>query len=82
MNRNETRPIKVKDLTLGGSNHIFIQSMCNIKTSKVEQVIRQIKELENLGCEIIRVSIMDDLDCQAIKDIKKNITITLVGDIH
>ena len=82
MNRNETRPIKVKDLTLGGSNHIFIQSMCNIKTSRVEQVIKQIKELENLGCEIIRVSIMDDLDCQAIKEIKKNITIPLVGDIH
>lgn len=80
--RNETKEIKLKNLTLGGNNHIYIQSMCNIKTEKTDEVISQINTLTLEGCEIIRVSVLDMNDAMAIKEIKKGISIPLVADIH
>ena len=56
--------------------------MCNIKTEKVEQVIKQINECAILGADIMRVSVMDEADAYAIKEIKKGISIPLVADIH
>ena len=82
MNRLETKLVKVGNTSIGHSNNVKIQSMCNIKTSKFEEVINQILELEKLGCDIIRVSIMDESDALAIKEIKKAIHIPLVADIH
>lgn len=82
MNRLETRLVKIGNTSIGHSNNVKIQSMCNIKTSKFEEVIKQILELEKLGCDIIRVSVMDDSDALAIKEIKKTIHIPLVADIH
>ena len=80
--RNQTRKVFVKDLQIGGNDNIIIQSMCNIKTSNVEKVIQQILMLEKYGCELIRVSILDEDDAKAIKEIKKHIHIPLVADIH
>jgi len=77
-----TKPIKVGNITIGGNNHIVIQSMCNIKTSQVDDVVKQILELESFGCELIRVSVLDEDDAYAIKEIKKHIHIPLVADIH
>lgn len=82
MNRLETRLVKIGNTSIGHSNNVKIQSMCNIKTSKCEEVIKQILELEKLGCDIIRVSVMDESDALAIKEIKKAIHIPLVADIH
>lgn len=82
MNRLETRLVKIGNTSIGHSNNVKIQSMCNIKTSKYEEVIKQILELEKLGCDIIRVSVMDESDALAIKEIKKAIHIPLVADIH
>lgn len=82
MNRLETRLVKIGNTSIGHSNNVKIQSMCNIKTSKFEEVIKQILELEKLGCDIIRVSVMDESDALAIKEIKKAIHIPLVADIH
>ena len=82
MNRLETRLVKIGNTSIGHSNNVKIQSMCNIKTSKFEEVIKQILELEKLGCDIIRVSVMDESDALAIKEIKKTIHIPLVADIH
>lgn len=82
MNRLETRLVKIGNTSIGHSNNVKIQSMCNIKTSKYEAVIKQILELEKLGCDIIRVSVMDESDALAIKEIKKAIHIPLVADIH
>ena len=82
MNRLETKLVKIGNTSIGHSNNVKIQSMCNIKTSKFEEVIKQILELEKLGCDIIRVSVMDDSDALAIKEIKKAIHIPLVADIH
>ena len=81
-NRIETRPVMVKNIQLGGQNKVLIQSMCNIKTERVQEVIKQINECARLGADIMRVSVMDEKDANAIKDIKKGINIPLVADIH
>lgn len=80
--RNQTRPVKVKNIMLGGNDRVIIQSMCNIKTEYVEKVISQILELEQYGCEMIRVSVLDEKDALAIRKIKEAISIPLVADIH
>jgi len=82
MKRNETRQIKVGNKLLGGQNNVLIQSMCNIKTEKAEEVARQINECAALGADIMRVSVMDAKDARAIKEIKEKISIPLVADIH
>ncbi len=76
------KEISIGNIKIGGSNHIAIQSMCNIKTSNIDKVIKQINELESVGCELIRVSILDLDDANAISIIKKNINIPLIADIH
>lgn len=80
--RENTKQIKLKDLTLGGNSHIYIQSMCNTKTKDVESTVNQILELEKAGCEIIRVAVLDKEDAYAIEKIVKQIHIPLVADIH
>lgn len=73
---------RIGNLAIGGGNKIAVQSMCNIKTSKADEVIRQIIDLENIGCDIIRVSVKDDNDIKALRTIKRGINIPLVADIH
>ena len=80
--RNDTRPVHIKDIVMGGQNKVLIQSMCNIKTEKVEQVVKQINECAILGADLMRVSVMDEADAYAIGEIKKQISIPLVADIH
>ena len=80
--RENTRKIKIKDLYLGGSNHIYIQSMTNTKTKDVTSTVSQILALEKEGCEIIRVAVLDMEDAKAIGSIVKQIHIPLVADIH
>ena len=82
MLREETRSVQVGNLTIGGNNHVVIQSMCNTKTKNVEATIKQINALEQAGCELVRVAIFDKEDAYAIKEIKKGIHIPLVADIH
>lgn len=77
-----SRQVQIGKIKIGGDNPVAIQSMANIKTSKIADVIRQIEDLTNLGCDIIRVSVKDDDDVSALKEIKKHITIPLVADIH
>lgn len=80
--RNETRPVHIKDITIGGQDKVIIQSMCNIKTENYREVIKQINECAALGASLMRVSVMDEADANAIKEIKKGIYIPLVADIH
>lgn len=82
MLREETRSVQVGNLTIGGNNHVAIQSMCNTKTKNVEATIKQINALEQAGCELVRVAVFDKEDAYAIKEIKKGIHIPLVADIH
>ena len=80
--RNQTKPVHIKDIVMGGQDRVLIQSMCNIKTEKVDKVIEQINECAALGADLMRVSVMDEKDAYAIKEIKKGIKIPLVADIH
>lgn len=82
MLREETKIVQVGNLTIGGNNHVVIQSMCNTKTKNVEATIKQINALEQAGCELVRVAVFDKEDAYAIKEIKKGIHIPLVADIH
>lgn len=82
MLREETRSVQVGNLTIGGNNHVVIQSMCNTKTKNVEATIKQINALEQAGCELVRVAVFDKEDAYAIKEIKKGIHIPLVADTH
>lgn len=82
MNRKTTRKVNIGGVTVGGGESVKIQSMCTVKTSDTEAAVRQISRLEEAGCEIIRVSVLDDADALAIKKIKDKINIPLVADIH
>ena len=82
MERTQTKQIKIGRLLLGGQNKVLIQSMCKHKTSQVDKIIKEINECAALGAQMMRVSILDEYDATAIKDIKKGISIPLVADIH
>jgi (E)-4-hydroxy-3-methylbut-2-enyl-diphosphate synthase len=82
MDRINTRKVMVGNVQIGGQNKVVIQSMCNTKTKDVEATVKQIIELEKAGCEIIRVACLDIEDAKAIKEIKKQIHIPIVADIH
>ena len=82
MLRNKTKVIKIGNRYIGGDYPILIQSMTNTKTKDVDSTVNQILELEKLGCDIIRVAVLDKTDAYSISDIKKRIHIPLVADIH
>lgn len=82
MIRNQTRQIKVGSITIGGQNKVLIQSMCKHKTSHIVDVIKEINECAKMGADLMRVSVLDEDDAIAIKEIKKGISIPLVADIH
>ena len=80
--RRRSRQIKVGRVKIGGSASISMQSMVKVETRDVSKVVSQIKALERCGCEIIRVAVKNLEDADAIKQIKRNIKIPLVADIH
>ena len=80
--REYTRQIDVGGVKIGGQEKVVIQSMCNTKTKDIESTVKQILELEKVGCEIIRVACLDIEDAKAIKKIKEKIHIPIVADIH
>lgn len=80
--RRKTRKIYCGDLAIGGDTPISIQSMTNTKTADIQSTIAQIKMLEEAGCHIVRVAVPDAESASAISEIKKNIKIPLVADIH
>ena len=82
MNRKQTKKIMVGHVQIGGQNKVSIQSMCNTKTKDVESTVEQILKLEKVGCEIIRVACLDVDDAKSIEEIKKQIHIPIVADIH
>ena len=82
MSRENTKVIKIGDKCIGGGNPILIQSMTNTKTDDVKATVAQIKALSAAGCDIIRCAIPDMKAALALKDIKAQIDIPLVADIH
>jgi (E)-4-hydroxy-3-methylbut-2-enyl-diphosphate synthase len=80
--RRKTRVIKIGSVSIGGHNPVAIQSMTKCKTSLVESVVAQIRELESVGCEIVRLAVKDRDDAVALKKIKSAVRIPVVADIH
>jgi len=82
MYRDNTKVIKIGDRIIGGGNPILIQSMTNVPTEDVSRCVEQILRLEEAGCEIIRCTVPTMEAALALKEIKKQIHIPLVADIH
>lgn len=82
MTRQETKQIRIGNVWIGGGNKIAIQSMTNTKTEDVESTVEQIHRLERAGCEIIRCAVPTMEAAKALGEIKKQIHIPLVADIH
>lgn len=82
MYRDNTRVVRIGDRKIGGGNPILIQSMTNTKTEDVEATVAQILALEKAGCEIIRCTVPTEEAAEALSEIKKQIHIPLVADIH
>jgi len=80
--RRPTRTVAIGDIFIGGKHPIAIQSMCNTDTRNVVETVKQIHSLEKVGCEIIRVAVPDMEAAHAIREIKRQIHIPLVADIH
>lgn len=80
--RRKTRKVKVGKLYIGGNAPITVQSMTNTGTADADSTIKQIRGLEDAGCEIIRVSAPTIEAAKSLEEIKKNISIPLVADIH
>ena len=78
----ETKVVKIGDRIIGGNNPILIQSMTNTKTEDITATVQQINELTELGCDIIRCAVPTMEAAGALKEIKKQIRIPLVADIH
>lgn len=82
MSREKTRKVKIGRCVIGGGNPVAIQSMCNTHTEDVKGTIEQIHRLEEAGCEIVRVTVPTKEAASAVREIKKEISIPLVADIH
>jgi (E)-4-hydroxy-3-methylbut-2-enyl-diphosphate synthase len=80
--RRKTKEIKIGNIKIGGNNPIAIQSMCTADTRDASATIKQINELADEGCEIVRVSVIDMEAAKNISNIKNGINIPLVADIH
>jgi (E)-4-hydroxy-3-methylbut-2-enyl-diphosphate synthase len=80
--RRKTKKIRVGSIYIGGDAPISIQSMTNTKTSDVQSTVKQIQALADAGCDIVRVAVPDIEAAEAITEIKKQITLPLVADIH
>ncbi|MEZ8220242.1 4-hydroxy-3-methylbut-2-en-1-yl diphosphate synthase [Candidatus Fervidibacteria bacterium JGI MDM2 JNZ-1-D12] len=80
--REQTRPVKVGRVQIGGGASVSIQSMTTTKTEDIDATVTQIHRLEEAGCEIVRVAVPNEKAARAIKHIKEQINIPLVADIH
>ena len=80
--RCDTTKVQIGNITMGGSDEVIIQSMCNTLTKDYQATINQIHQLEKIGCQMIRCSVLDQQDAKCLKIIKDNIHIPLVADIH
>ena len=80
--RNDTRQIRVGNVLVGGGAPVTVQSMCNTKTWDVEATVQQIKDLRAAGCEIVRLAIPDERSALAIEQIREQVDVPLVADIH
>ncbi len=82
ISRKKTKEITVGNLKIGGDNPISVQSMTNTLTKDVKSTVKQIKDLENAGADLVRVSCPDKASTEALKQIVKQVKVPIVADIH
>lgn len=82
MQRRKSRQIKIGDVKIGANAPISVQSMCNTDTRDLKTTLSQIKKLENAGCEIVRLAVLNKEAAENLKNIKKKTNVPLVADIH
>src|SRR5580704_16083552 len=80
--RHQTREVRVGDVVVGGSNPIWVQSMTTTDTHDVEATVREIHHMEEAGCELVRVTVPKTEDASVLSQIKKQIKLPLICDIH
>src|SRR5687768_6930167 len=80
--RRMTRAVKVGSITVGGGAPVSVQSMTTTKTADIYPTLQQIRNLEVAGCDIVRVTVPDEVSAEALPEIKAGISIPLVADIH
>lgn len=80
--RRKTKQIYIASVGVGSDNPVSVQSMTNTDTRDIQATVYQINELEEAGCELIRVAVVDKQAAESIQQIKKNISIPLIADIH
>lgn len=80
--RKKTREVTVGNIKIGGENTISVQSMTNTDTRDAKATIEQINKLEKAGCDLVRVAVPDMVAAKAIGQIKKNVSIPIIADIH
>ena len=81
-NRKKTRTIGLRDLLIGGGHPVSVQSMTNTPTQDIDKTVRQIRELESAGCQVIRLAVPDIESANALEEIRKSTTAPLIADIH
>jgi (E)-4-hydroxy-3-methylbut-2-enyl-diphosphate synthase len=82
MTRRTSKPLRIGKVTIGGDAPIIVQSMTKTDTRDIPATINQIKELENCGCEIVRVAVPDREAAESIATIKRSVSLPLIADIH
>ncbi len=80
--RRKSKEISIGNVKIGNNNPISVQSMCNTDTRNIEQTTRQIQELADAGCELIRLAVLNKDAAEAIKDLVKISPVPLIADIH
>ena len=82
MLRQNTKEVRIGDVVIGGNHPVAIQSMTNTRTEDIHGTVEQIRRLEAAGCEIVRCTVPTLEAAEALREIKKQIRIPLVADIH
>ena len=82
INRRKTKVINVGSVKVGGNNPISVQSMTNTLTTDIKSTVKQIKEIQDEGADLVRVSCPDEDSSKSLKEIIKNIDIPVIADIH
>ena len=80
--RRKSKIIEIGNVKIGGDNPVSVQSMCNTDTRDINATVRQIEELEDAGCEIIRLAVLNKDAAISVKEIVKKVKIPVVADIH
>ncbi len=80
--RRKSKEISIGNVKIGNNNPISVQSMCNTDTRDVEQTMRQIRELSDAGCELVRLAVLNKDAAEAIKELVKQSPVPLIADIH